>query len=89
MRPLWFEYPSDARTFAVDTAHLLGPDLFVAPVLDEGHTSVRVYLPGSEPWYDAVRGSLRMPGETTLDAPLDKINVLQVRLFAAGAFPHN
>ncbi|KAG7464514.1 hypothetical protein MATL_G00166420 [Megalops atlanticus] len=53
MRPLWVEYPEDVATFAIDDEFLLGRDLLVHPVTDEGARGVTAYLPGStEVWYD-------------------------------------
>ncbi|XP_065140489.2 neutral alpha-glucosidase AB isoform X2 [Paramisgurnus dabryanus] len=53
MRPLWVEYPEDVTTFAIEDEYLLGKDLLVHPVTDEGATGVTVYLPGKdEVWFD-------------------------------------
>uniref|UniRef100_A0A8C5A0A2 Glucosidase II alpha subunit b n=1 Tax=Gadus morhua TaxID=8049 RepID=A0A8C5A0A2_GADMO len=46
MRPLWVEYPQDAATFAMDDQFLLGRDLLVHPVTEEGARGVTAYLPG-------------------------------------------
>uniref|UniRef100_A0A8C9SWL4 Glucosidase II alpha subunit n=1 Tax=Scleropages formosus TaxID=113540 RepID=A0A8C9SWL4_SCLFO len=47
MRPLWVEYPEDVTTFTIDDEYLLGRDLLVHPVTDEGSKEVTVYLPGT------------------------------------------
>ncbi|MBN3316980.1 GANAB glucosidase, partial [Atractosteus spatula] len=53
MRPLWVEYPDDVATFAMDDQFLLGRDLLVHPVTDEGARGVTAYLPGKgQVWYD-------------------------------------
>ncbi|XP_056602114.1 neutral alpha-glucosidase AB isoform X1 [Triplophysa dalaica] len=53
MRPLWVEYPEDVATFAIEDEYLLGKDLLVHPVTDEGAKGVTVYLPGKhEVWFD-------------------------------------
>ncbi|XP_030224716.1 neutral alpha-glucosidase AB isoform X3 [Gadus morhua] len=53
MRPLWVEYPQDAATFAMDDQFLLGRDLLVHPVTEEGARGVTAYLPGKgEVWFD-------------------------------------
>jgi mannosyl-oligosaccharide alpha-1,3-glucosidase len=36
MRPLWAHYPADAHTFDMDDQWLVGEDLLVKPVTDEG-----------------------------------------------------
>uniref|UniRef100_A0A3B4EFU1 Neutral alpha-glucosidase AB n=1 Tax=Pygocentrus nattereri TaxID=42514 RepID=A0A3B4EFU1_PYGNA len=53
MRPLWVEYPKDTATFTIDDEFLIGQDLLVHPVTEEGARGVTAYLPGQgEVWYD-------------------------------------
>uniref|UniRef100_A0A8C7TDR5 Glucosidase II alpha subunit b n=1 Tax=Oncorhynchus mykiss TaxID=8022 RepID=A0A8C7TDR5_ONCMY len=53
MRPLWVEYPQDTATFSMDDQFLLGRDLLVHPVTEEGARGVTAYLPGKgEVWFD-------------------------------------
>ncbi|XP_034453753.1 neutral alpha-glucosidase AB isoform X1 [Hippoglossus hippoglossus] len=53
MRPLWVEYPQDPATFALDDEFLIGRDLLVHPVTEEGARGVTAYLPGKdEVWFD-------------------------------------
>ncbi|KAK3328533.1 glycoside hydrolase family 31 protein [Cercophora scortea] len=51
INPLFYLYPNDASTFALDLQYLYGPALLVAPVTQEGATSVDVYLP-KDVFYD-------------------------------------
>ena len=44
-RPLWFEFPGDARAAREEQEWMLGPDVLVAPVVDEGASAVDVYFP--------------------------------------------
>ncbi|GAM26305.1 hypothetical protein SAMD00019534_094800, partial [Acytostelium subglobosum LB1] len=77
VRPLFFEYPADPNTFALDSQFLVGPSLMVSPVLTENATSVDVYFP-QDIWYDYFNGSrvdLSQGNSLTLAAPLDVINV--------------
>lgn len=69
-RPLWLQYPGDARARAQDQEWLLGPDVLVAPVVSPGAHRRAVYFP---------RGCWRAPGggrryrgplERTVRAPL-------------------
>ena len=48
-RALFLHYPDDRETFTIQDQYLYGADLLVAPVIEEGATSRRVYLPG-EAW---------------------------------------
>lgn len=51
VRPLFLEYPDDARAARIEDQYLLGPDVLVAPVLRPGVTERRVYLPAGQ-WTD-------------------------------------
>ncbi|GAM28047.1 hypothetical protein SAMD00019534_112230 [Acytostelium subglobosum LB1] len=78
VRPLFFEYPTDPNTYALDTQFLVGGHLLVSPVLAEGADTVNAYFP-TDVWYDYFTG-VQVPASSTgtyqtLDAPLDKINV--------------
>jgi alpha-glucosidase len=44
-RPLWLQYPNDRAAARQDQEWLLGPNVLVAPVVTEGATSRRVYIP--------------------------------------------
>ncbi len=60
MRALWLHYPDDARAVACADEYLFGMDLLVAPVVEQGATARRVYLPRGN-WYDFWTGEL-IPG---------------------------
>ena len=51
IRPLFFQYPTDATTFSIDRQFLVGSNVMVIPVLDQGATSVQAYFP-SGVYYD-------------------------------------
>ena len=51
MRPLWFHYPEDPRSFSCIDEYLWGRNILVAPVLEKGTTDRQVFLPAGE-WYD-------------------------------------
>ncbi|XP_055615481.1 neutral alpha-glucosidase AB [Toxorhynchites rutilus septentrionalis] len=58
MRPMLAQYPSDVKSYALDTQFMLSDKLLVAPVLKTGQTKVDVYFPTnkngeSDYWYDA------------------------------------
>jgi alpha-glucosidase len=79
MRPLALEYPTDRRTYRLDTQFLFGSDLLVAPVLIEGATSREVYVPAGE-WFNFWTGEKVVgPRHISVDAPLDALP-----LFARG-----
>ncbi|KAF2710148.1 glycoside hydrolase family 31 protein [Pleomassaria siparia CBS 279.74] len=51
LSPLWFQYPTDPSTNAIDTQFFYGPSLLVSPVTDADSTTVTFYLP-SDIFYD-------------------------------------
>jgi sulfoquinovosidase len=56
VRHLFLHYPNDANVYALRYQYMLGPDFLIAPVLDQGATSVSVYLPAGD-WVHLWSGS--------------------------------
>ena len=74
-RPLCLVDPSDPRGWTIDDAYLFGPSLWVAPVLEQGATQRRVYLPRGE-WLDYwSRAEVTGGRELSVPAPPDRIPV--------------
>ncbi|MGX7953514.1 alpha-glucosidase [Tsuneonella sp. HG249] len=71
-RPLFLEYPDDAASFAVQDQYLYGPDMVVAPVIEEGASERRVILPGAEPWTHLWSAEVFAPGVHTVAAPIGR-----------------
>ncbi len=71
-RPLVFDYQDDLGARQVDDQFLLGRDLLVAPIYEQGRTARLVYLPAGT-WYDQDGGSHEGPDWITAPAPLDTI----------------
>src|SRR6201996_6555255 len=70
MRALVLAYQNDQRAREAKAEYLFGPDLLVAPVIDE-NTSRAVYLPCGD-WIDYWSGKHLIGGSVvTADAPLD------------------
>ncbi len=83
MRPLWFEYPKDVRTYLIEDEYLAGRELLVAPVLSEGEVKRRVYFPKGDAWVDWWTGKRHEGGsEAEINAPLDRLPLF-VRVGAA------
>eukprot|EP00245_Coleochaete_scutata_P001915 TRINITY_DN1237_c0_g1_i1.p1 TRINITY_DN1237_c0_g1~~TRINITY_DN1237_c0_g1_i1.p1 ORF type:complete len:920 (+),score=153.19 TRINITY_DN1237_c0_g1_i1:85-2844(+) len=62
LRPIWMEFPKEAE-IAVSQHFMLGSDILVRGVFEQGATAVDVYLPGSEPWYEAWTGKTHRGGQ--------------------------
>jgi alpha-D-xyloside xylohydrolase len=78
MRPLFFDSPRDEAAYAIEDAYMFGPDLLVAPVLEEGARQRRVYLPVGANWRDAWTDERFEGGQwIETNAPLEQIPLYQ------------
>jgi alpha-glucosidase (family GH31 glycosyl hydrolase) len=67
------QYSDDSEALSQDHEYLLGDELLVAPVVEEGVTTRRVYLPEGG-WYDFWDDAIHEEqGYHELPAPLDRI----------------
>jgi alpha-D-xyloside xylohydrolase len=74
MRPMFFDFPKDEKSYQVEDQFLFGPDLLVAPVLYEGARARQVYLPAGTIWKDAWTGEVFQGGQTIVaEAPLERL----------------
>jgi alpha-glucosidase len=80
VRPVWLDFPNDAAAWAESDDHLLGPNLLVPLVVEEGATERTVRVPLGADWVD-IWGRRRVPGGETvqLPAPLDGPPVMLAR----------
>jgi alpha-glucosidase len=75
LRPTFFEFESDPRTFVDGDDFMLGPHLLVASVVEPGARQRRVYLPsGPAEWTDFWTARAYPAGrQAVVDAPLTRI----------------
>lgn len=52
VRPLWVEYPQDEKSFTIESQLLVGKDLLLAPVLEQGARMKEVYFPPGSSWFE-------------------------------------
>lgn len=74
-RHTWLEFPEDPEAAGLSYQYMLGDALLVAPVLDEGATEVRLWLPAGT-WVDFWTGE-QVTGGAWIDAaaPMEDIPV--------------
>ena len=76
MRPLFFDFPKDARCYEIKDEYMFGPDVLVAPICHEDAVSRRVFLPAGARWTQLGTGRVYEGGqEIEAEAPLDLIPV--------------
>lgn len=75
MRPLFYDFPDDQKSWDIEDEYMFGPDILVCPVLQEGKRSREVYLPEGD-WED-MRSGEHFSGNVKIisDAPFDSIPV--------------
>jgi alpha-glucosidase (family GH31 glycosyl hydrolase) len=69
MRALWLHFPDDPKAVECGDEYLWGRSVLVAPVVEKGATTRRVYLPRSA-WYDFWSGE-RLAGGREITRPVD------------------
>jgi alpha-D-xyloside xylohydrolase len=51
MRPMFFDYSTDELCYTLDDQYMFGEDILFAPIVNQGQTQRKVYLPEGE-WVD-------------------------------------
>jgi alpha-glucosidase/alpha-D-xyloside xylohydrolase len=69
IRALWLHYPEDSAAVARGDEFLFGRDILVAPVVEQGASARRLYLPRGL-WYDYWRGE-RLVGGREIERAVD------------------
>ena len=69
MRALWLHFPDDPKAVACGDQYLWGKSVLVAPVVEKGATTRRVYLPRGG-WYDFWAHE-RVEGGREISRPVD------------------
>ena len=73
VRHMMLHYPEDSAVYTLDQQFLLGSDFLIAPVVDEGATTVSAYLPAgtwTHLWSGDNHGSEDEGTTITIDAPI-------------------
>jgi len=77
MRPMFYDFYEDQTCWEVEDQYLFGPDLIVAPVMEEGMTERKLYLPKGTNWVDAYTKKVYEGGQwIVVPAPLEIIPIM-------------
>lgn len=68
-RPLFYEYEDDRQSYDIQYQYMLGQDMLVAPVYNEGESMWEVYLP-EDKWVHLWTGEEYEGGTITVKAPI-------------------
>lgn len=74
MRPVFLHYENNARAYELTYEYLLGRDLLVAPVYEQGVDKWKLYLPEDQ-WINLWTGEECNGGDVQVDAPIGKTPV--------------
>ncbi|WP_100406149.1 glycoside hydrolase family 31 protein [Bacillus solitudinis] len=75
-QPLVYHFQDDENTYDIHKQFMFGDSIMVAPVLEEGATSVEAYLPKGETWIDFWTGEEYEGNQTiTVQAELDHLPI--------------
>ena len=85
MRALFMDFPNDPKVDTLTHEFMFGPDFLVAPVVHQGQTSRKVYLPAGADWYNYWTNRKYHGGQTiVVQAP---INVIPLFVRAGSILP--
>ena len=79
MRPLFYDFPDDPKTWEIEDQYMFGSDILVAPILYADERERTLYLPKGS-WKHLFTGEVYEGGTTvTVAAPLDQLPVFERR----------
>lgn len=84
-RPLFFDFPTDNKTWTLDEQFMIGPALLVRPAFYKNAVTVSVYLPvENTTWYHFVGGHKVNNGTGSLDVGITTMTNELVLLLRGG-----
>ena len=76
MRPLFYDYPKDEKSWNIDDEYMFGDSLLICPIMELNQRQREVYFPLGDTWIDPYTGVEYEGGITILaDAPIERIPV--------------
>ncbi len=79
MRPLFYDFEKDEKSWEIEDQYMFGPDIMVAPILYAGMREREVYFPSGANWKNIFTGTIYDGGATAVvDAPIDILPVFEI-----------
>ncbi len=76
IRPLFYDFPEDKACWENESQYMFGPEVLVAPVMEEGQREIKVYLPEGAGWRHVwTKESFRGGRTVQIPAPIDQIPI--------------
>lgn len=76
IRTMFYEFPYDENTWELETQHMYGSDILVAPIVEAKAQKRQVYLPRESFWTDARTGVIYDGGQwISSEAPIDTLPI--------------
>ena len=72
IRPLFFRFPDDTKSWMISDQFLLGDDLLLAPVVEQGATTRTLYLPPGRWVHGPTGAAYDGAQEITVEAPIGR-----------------
>ncbi|EHQ25985.1 glycoside hydrolase family 31 protein [Mucilaginibacter paludis] len=85
MRSLAFDFRNDSHVYSIPDQYMFGPAFLVNPVTGKGQTARKVYLPGTDVWYNFWTGE-KIPGGKSINAA-SPINLMPLYVRAGSIVP--
>lgn len=73
MQPLFYAFPDDTTTYSIQNQYMWGNNIMVAPVIEKGLRSLKIYLPEGK-WFDLNKNNAYR-GNQWIEYPLEIENI--------------
>ena len=89
VHPLFFDFPTDDNCFVddvVDNTFMIGHEIYVNPILEEGQSKISIYFPNSR-WYEIISFNVIQeydPNNETGSFQKFSVNLNQIKFFLKG-----
>ena len=85
MRPLFYDFPNEEKTWDNEYEYMFGPNILVAPVMHKDQKNIKVYLPQGNTWKNYWTNEVFEGGQEVLvNTPIEQIPIFTKDAFELG-----